>query len=354
MDLPGRRRILWGKSGERDVHLVTIGNDKLEVDVCELGAALVAVRVKKSGAWVDVALGYESLERYTGGGKPNFGTAVGRCANRIAGAAFELDGQTYELEKNNGPNHLHGGTEGFYSQVFSGSVTSETTVRLTASEPDGAMGYPGQVDLTVVYEVVGNELHFRYSGSTSRPTLLSMTNHTYWNLKGHAAGNVLDHSLMVAGSRTTEVDGSLAITGRCPGVEGTPLDLRAAVPTLLQDAVDAAGPIDVNYCLVDDAAGWRPGGPEVLAARLVGPHGITMEVWTDQPGLQVFTGHNIDPENGAWWHGKGATWQKFGAVCLEPQLWPDGIHHPSFPSPVLRAGETYTHHSHHAFIVEGE
>jgi aldose 1-epimerase len=226
-------------------------------------------------------------------------------------------------------------------------------VRLIASEPDGFMGYPGAVSLSVEYEVVGNELHFRYEGSTSKPTLLSMTNHTYWNLKGHAAGNVLDHSLMVAGSRTTEVDDSLAITGRCPGVEGTPLDLRATVPTLLQDVVDAAGPVDTNYCLVD-AADWKPGGPEILAAKLVSPNGITMEVWTDQPGLQVFTGHNIDPENSAWWHGKGARWQKFGAVCLEPQLWPDGIHHESFPSPVLRPGETYTHHSHHVFIVEGE
>lgn len=341
----------WGSAGGREVHLLQLGSDCVEVDVCSYGAALVAVRVKVRGEWVDVLLGYESLERYVEGGKPNFGTVVGRCANRIAGASFELDGQTYELDRNNGLHHLHGGSAGFFQQAFEVlQEGSATAVTLALSDPDGAMGYPGKVDVRVTYEVVGNELRMSYEGIADRPTLLSMTNHGYWNLKGHAAGNVLDHLLMVNGSNTTVTDSSLAITGEVRPVKGSGLDLRGA-PRLLQQAVDEAGPIDVNYCLDE-----RPSdsAEDVLAARLVGPNGLSMEVWTDQPGIQVFTGHNIaDPAHpSTWWHGKGATWERFGAVCLETQLWPDGAHHGSFPSPVLRPGETYRHHVRHVFAVE--
>eukprot|EP00931_Biecheleriopsis_adriatica_P065371 TRINITY_DN39901_c0_g1_i1.p1 TRINITY_DN39901_c0_g1~~TRINITY_DN39901_c0_g1_i1.p1 ORF type:complete len:340 (+),score=71.17 TRINITY_DN39901_c0_g1_i1:56-1075(+) len=338
--------MLWGSAHGKDVHLVTLKSEILEVDICSLGAALVAVRLKVRGEWLDVVLGYESLDRYVNGGKPNFGTAVGRCANRIANGTFELDGTTFTLDKNNGSHHLHGGTDGFYSQVFEVASVTEKQVTLTLTEPDGAMGYPGKVDVSITYEVCDGELHFRYSGVTDKPTLLSMTNHAYWNLKGHQAGNVLDHVLMVAASRTTATDDSLAITGELPEVAGTPLDLRA--PRLLQEAVDAGGPIDRNYCLD------RPSeGGEMLAARLVGPNKVTMEVWTDQPGLQVFTGSNIASAGPAsWWHGKGCEWKQFGAVCLEPQLWPDGVHQSHFQSPVLRPGETYKHHSWHVFSVE--
>lgn len=339
--------VLWGAVEGKDVHLITIRSAQLEVDICSLGAALVAVRLKVKGEWLDVVLGYESLERYTNGGKPNFGTAVGRCANRIAGATFELDGQRFELDKNNGEHHLHGGTKGFYSQVCDVMSASENKVVLGLTEADGAMGYPGKVDVTVSYEVREGELHFNYEGVTDKPTLFSMTNHAYWNLKGHSAGNVLDHTLMVPASRTTATDDSLAITGELPEVAGTALDLRKA--RNLQEAVDEGGPIDRNYCLdkSDEA-----GSEEILAARLVSPNGVAMEVWTDQPGLQVFTGSNIATAGPAsWWHGKGCEWKQFGAICLEPQLWPDGVHQSKFRSPVLRPGETYRQHSWHVFAV---
>lgn len=339
----------WGRAPDgKEVTLTTLRSESLEVDVSSFGAALVAVRVKSKGEWVDVLMGYESLERYTSGGKPNFGSVVGRCANRIAGGTFELDGETYTLDRNNGPNHLHGGTEGFWQRAFDVVRESEAEVTLALAEPDGAMGYPGKVDVRVTYEVRGNELHFRYEGETDKPTLLSLTNHGYWNLKGHHAGDVLDHKLMVAGSKTTAVDGTLAITGELPSVDGTGLDFRGE-PRLLREAVDQGGPIDVNMCL-DKPEGQE----EVLAARVVGPNGITMDVWTDQVGLQVYTGNFIGqaehPET--WWHGKGANWEKFGAICLEPQLWPDGIHQKHFPSPVLRPGETYRQHSWHVFTSE--
>lgn len=343
--------MIWGTVGGKDVHLVTLKSDALEVDVCSYGAALVAVRVKVQGEWIDVIMGYESLDRYLTGGKPNFSTVVGRCANRVAGAKFELDGQSFELDKNNGAHHLHGGAEGFYKQPFEMVGSSDTEVTLTFSEPDGTMGFPGKVDVSVTYKVVGNELHFDYSGVTDKPTILSMTNHGYWNLKGHASGSVLDHLLMVNGSRVTATDSSLAITGELRPVEGTGLDFRGS-PRLLQAAVDAAGPVDVSYCLDGEAADGK--AETVLAARLVGPNGVTMDVWTDQPGLQVYTGNFIaSPEHpSTWWNGKGAVWQRFGAISLEPQLWPDGIHHSHFPSPVLRPGETYKHHAHHVFTVQ--
>ncbi|CAK9048762.1 DNA polymerase alpha catalytic subunit [Durusdinium trenchii] len=182
------------------------------------------------------------------------------------------------------------------------------------------MGYPGQVDVSVTYSLNDGELHFRYAAVTDKATLVSMTNHAYWNLKGHQAGNVLDHTLMVAASRTTATDETLAITGELPEVAGG-FDLRH--PRLLQQAVEEAGPIDRNYCL--DRPSGTP-GREILAARLVGPNKVTMEIWTDQPGLQVFTGSNIAATGpGTWWHGKGCEWQQFGAICLEPQLWPDAV-----------------------------
>eukprot|EP00439_Symbiodinium_sp_Y106_P072024 s563_g13.t1 len=356
--------MLWGSIDGREVQLVTLKTECLEVDICSLGAALVSVRLKVKGEWLDVVLGYESLERsvsaicgpgtaqktvlpwYVNGGKPNFGTVVGRCANRIANGTFELDGQQFKLDTNNGSHHLHGGTKGFYAQVFDVASASEKQVTLVLTEPDGFMGYPGKVEVSVTYEVSGGELHFRYSGVSEKPTLLSMTNHAYWNLKGHKAGNVLDHILMVPASRTTAADDSLAITGELPEVAGTSLDLRE--PRLLQEAVNAGGPIDRNYCL-DRPDGQR----EMMAARLVGPNKVTMEVWTDQPGLQVFTGSNIGTTGpGTWWNGKGSEWKQFGAICLEPQLWPDGVHHSHFQSPVLRPGETYSHHSWHVFSVE--
>lgn len=317
------------------MHLVTLKTEKLEADICSLGAALVAVRVKVRGDWIDVVLGYECLERYTNGGKPNFGTVVGRCANRIANASFELDGEEHKLDINNGNHHLHGGTKGFYSQVFDVADVSDKQVTLTLSEPDGAMGYPGKVDASVTYELNDGELHFRYAAASDKPTLVSMTNHAYWNLKGHQAGDVLDHVLMVKASRTTATDETLAITGELPEVSGG-LDLREG--RLLKEAVDEGGPIDRNYCLD------RPkGAGEFLAARLVGPNKVTMEVWTDQPGLQVFTGSNVGSTGpGTWWHGKGCEWKQFGAICLEPQLWPDGVHHPEFQSPILRGRLTST------------
>lgn len=329
------------------MQLVTLGTDLLEVDVSSYGATLVSVRVNVRGEWVDVLMGYESLERYVDGGKPNFSSCVGRCANRIAGGAFELDGQTYVLDKNNGPNHLHGGTDGYWARPFDLEKVEDSKVTFALVDPEGTMGYPGTVKVKVTYEVKGNELHFRYEGETDKPTLLSLTNHGYWNLKGHQAGDVLDHRLMVIGSCKTAVDDQLIITGETPSVEGTPLDLRGE-PKLLREVVDAAGPVDVNYCL--------PASSEAtanMAALLVGPNGVTMEVWTDQPGLQVYTGNIIgNPEHPkTWWHGKGAEWQRFGAISLEPQLWPDGVHHPSFPSPILRPGEKYHHHSWHTFKV---
>lgn len=339
--------MLWGNVSGKDVHLATLKSETLEVDVCSYGATLVAVRVKVRGEWLDVLMGYESFDQYLKG-KPNFSSVLGRCANRVAGGTFELDGQVYELEKNNGAHHLHGGTEGFYKQPFDVSDVTESSVKLTFSEPDGTMGYPGKVDVTVTYTVKGSELHFEYGGVTDKPTILSLSNHGYWNLCGHAAGSVLNHSLMVNASRTTLTDESMAITGEFRQVEGTAFDLRGT-PRPLQQAVDSVGPFDANYCLDDVQVGEGK-----LAARLVGPNGLTMDLWTDQPGVQVYTGNLIGnpdhPEQ--WWKGKGASWQRFGAISLEPQLWPDGIHHKHFPSPVLRPGETYSHHSWHVFTVQ--
>jgi len=338
----------WGTVREKTIRLVTLKSESLQVDVSSYGATLVAVRVLAKDEWVDVLLGYESLDQYTKGGKPNFSSLVGRCANRIAGGRFELDGETHQLDRNNGDNHLHGGIEGYWQRPFDvdAKALSDTSVTLELSDPAGSMGYPGNVELRVVYEVVGAELHFRYEGKTDAPTLLNLTNHGYWNLKGHSGGDVRDHSLMVAGSQRTAVDDQLIITGELLNVKDTPFDLRET-PKRLEDTIRDAGPIDTNYCL--DKV-----GPGTLAATLVGPNGISMDVFTDQPGLQVYTGNMIGHKDhpDTWWRGKKTEWRQFGAISLEPQKWPDGIHHSHFPSMVLRPGETYRHHSYHRFRVE--
>eukprot|EP00405_Crypthecodinium_cohnii_P013470 CAMPEP_0206459184 /NCGR_PEP_ID=MMETSP0324_2-20121206/24026_1 /ASSEMBLY_ACC=CAM_ASM_000836 /TAXON_ID=2866 /ORGANISM="Crypthecodinium cohnii, Strain Seligo" /LENGTH=350 /DNA_ID=CAMNT_0053930689 /DNA_START=67 /DNA_END=1119 /DNA_ORIENTATION=+ len=347
----------WGdKIDGKEVVLRTLRSDSLEVDVTNFGATLSAVRVLNKSEWIDVLLGYESLDRYLQGGKPNFSSAVGRCANRIAGGTFDLDGHTYTLEKNNGPNHLHGGTKGFWQEIFEVVSYNDNSITLSLFSPDGHMGYPGNLQLYITYEVRGNELHFSYEGKTDQATLLNLTNHGYWNLKGHHAGTILDHKLMVNASHTTAVDENLTITGELNSLKGTAADLREDLH-LISDVVDQAGPLDANYCLTlegpdaSEKVGSKAG--ELLAARVEAPNGISMEVWTDQPGIQVYTGNFVGlPEHPDTWHGKGAKWHKFSGLCLEPQLWPDGIHHKNFPSPILRPDETYRQHSWHVFSTQ--
>ena len=303
--------------------------------VITYGATLTEVLVPDhAGAVADVVLGFDTLAGYEGR-HPYFGATVGRYANRIANGRFDLDGRTYTLATNNGPNHLHGGRVGFNRVVWTATASSDADaarVRLTYVSPDGEEGYPGTLTTTVTYSLsTANELRIAYEASTDKPTPVNLTNHSYWNLAG--AGQVLDHELMVAAARYTPVDAGLIPTGARVPVAGTPFDFTRPKP--IRADLDATGPtkgFDHNYVL--DGDGLR------LAARVVEPaSGRTMEVLTDQPGVQVYTANTLDP---ALVGKHGVHYGPYGALCLETQHFPDSPNQATFPSTVLRPGRTFT------------
>jgi aldose 1-epimerase len=290
----------------------------------------VVVSLRRPDGEIDVAAYRDPVRN------PHLGGMAGRYANRIADARFELDGRVWQLVPNEGPNQLHGGPEGLDRRDWALSTQSDdrgAVARLELRSDDGDQGYPGTVDLAVTYRLDrAGELQIHVEAVTDAPTVLSVTNHTYWNLAGTSersaagAASVRDHLLTVAASSVVRVDGALIPTGDLDPVEGTAFDLRR--PTRLGDTIDrpelaTVGGLD--HCLVLD--GTDP------AAELVDPaSGRRIRVRTNQPGLQVYTAN----------HGAGPL-PRHGAVCLETQQLPDAPNRPTFPSPVLRPGQRYRH-----------
>jgi aldose 1-epimerase len=306
------------------------------------GATLTDLLVPdRDGLQADVVLGFDQFARYPVD-SPYFGCTVGRVANRISGARFGLDGADYRLAANDGPNHLHGGQVGFDKAVWRAEAAAEAgsqVLRLVHRSPAGDEGYPGNLDVSVTYRLaLDGALSLEYEATTDAPTLVNLTNHSYFNLAGK--GDILGHILTLYASRYTEPDAQLTPTGRILPVAGTPLDFRrpAAVGGRLA-RLDIGG-YDHNYVI--------DGGPDplALAAELYEPgSGRAMEVLTTKPGIQLYTGNFLDGLAGKG----GAVYQRHAALCLETQYFPDAIHHPAFPSPVLRPGQTYRHTTVHRF-----
>lgn len=245
------------------------------------------------------------------------GSICGRVANRIAGGSFELDGATYELAVNNGPNHLHGGLKGFSDMPWTVEEATDTRLVMSLVSPDGDENYPGTVTVRVIYTVEGRRLTLEMEGSTDAPTLLNLTNHAYWNLTG--SGTVDTHCLQVLASAYTPMVANIP-TGCIAPVEGTLYDLRRPASLGERNASDAiAGGYDDNYVL--------PATPGVKLAAVLTNGRRTLRVLTDAPGMQVYTGDYLP--------------LKRGGVALEAQNYPDSPHHPHFPSIVLRPGERY-------------
>jgi aldose 1-epimerase len=309
------------------------------------------------GKPTDVVLGFDAIDGYLKG-HPYFGAICGRCANRIAGGRFELDGKAYRLAANNGPNHLHGGTVGFDKRLWKG--TPRATDRGPAVEfelvsPDGEEGYPGRVVATAVYTLTpAGELVVEMTATTDAPTIVNLAHHSYWNLAGHASGSIAGHELAVAADRYLPVDATSIPTGAFAPVDRTPFDFRperkpwgrcgAAIETLPPDAV-AGTPrgVDHNYLV----RGWEPDGRLRTAATLRDPaSGRTLEVLSDQPGVQVYMGNFLD---GTLTGKSGAVYVPNGGICLETQKYPDAIHHPDWPGVRLDPGRTYRHTMVHRF-----
>lgn len=342
------------RHGEQ-VSLFTMTNKGgASVSVLELGAIVTSIIVPdKNGTLAEVTLGFDSLDRYEA--KHSFmGDIVGRYGNRIAKAAFTLDGVTYHLAVNNNQNHLHGGLEGFNTKVWRMTAMTEgasaDSVTLHYLSPDMEENYPGNLDVYVTYTWDDDcNLAIHYEATTDKATPCNLTNHTYFNLAGHDHGTVLDHVVFIDADVVTAVDEELIPTGGYMPVAGTPLDLREGV--LLEDGIARkdsctpmvwAGGYDHNYVL-------RKGGAMALAAFVYHEDsGRSMEVITDQPGVQLYTACTTDCKAGRG----GVDYGHFSGLCLETQHFPDSPNHPNFPSTILRPGEKYDTTTIYAFRVE--
>jgi len=296
----------------------------------------------------DVILGFDDLSSYKKD-KTFQGSIVGRYGNRIAAGKFSLDGKVYQLNLNDGPNHLHGGPKGFFKVIWDIEQLESRSVRLTYISPDGEEGYPGEVKLTVIYTITeDNALRIEYHGISNRPTVLNPTNHCYFNLSGSPKNTILEHELMLNADRFTPVDIHSIPIGELQPVDGTPMDFRKAKPVGQDIAADfeqikIGGGYDHNWVINGKPSQLR------LAATLYEPvSGRLMECLTDQAGLQFYSGNFLDGSM----IGKGGVRYNYRcALCLEAQAFPDSPNKPNFPSVVLRPGAEYHQTTIYRFSV---
>lgn len=294
----------------------------------------------KNGMMADVALGFDSLSAYVNG-NPFFGALVGRYGNRIGKGSFTLDGQTYSLLQNNGPNHLHGGKVGFDKVLWSAEEIKDVStvgLKLKYSSQDMEEGYPGKLDVIVTYTLSDEgELTIDYTATTDKPTIVNLTNHSYFNLTGMKR-DVLSHEMQINSDSLVEVDETLIPTGKLIAVKGTPFDftspkvIGAEIDDLSNDQIKKGGGYD--HCWVINGSGENL----KQIARVHEPEsGRVMEVFTTEPGVQFYTGNFLNGKAA----GKGYTYTKRMGFCLETEHYPDSPNQPQFPSVVLRPGETY-------------
>lgn len=319
-------------------HSLTNGNG-MQVRILAYGAVVQSLTAPdRHGDYADVVLGYDSIDAYAGG-QAYLGAIVGRYANRIGGARFELDGNRYSLPANDGPNTLHGGFRGFDKVVWTMKPDpAGRSVRLTYVSPEGEQGFPGDITIRVTYTLTDeDELRIDYDATTDRATPLNLSNHAYFNLAGHGAGDILGHELELLADAYTPVDSNLIPTGELRDVTGTPFDFRT--PTAIGARVDdddqqlAFGHgYDHNFVL------RKSGGGLELAARVFEPgSGRVLEVLTTEPGVQFYSGNHLHGLPGK----HGARYGRRGGFCLETQHFPDSPNRPGFPDTILRPGETY-------------
>ncbi len=322
----------------REVDRFELRDGDIQATVLSWGATLASlVMPDRTGDRADVVLGFDELTGYAGA-HPYLGATVGRFANRLARGRFTLDGVEHVVPANDGANALHGGPVGFDRAVWAAEVLPDAgAVRFTHSSPDGDMGFPGRLDVTVTYTLDGSTLRWDYEASTDQPTVLNLTNHAYLNLAGH--GTAEHHELVVDASRFVSVDGEGIPTGDLLPVDGTPLDFRTVKPLgrdlrVASPHVVRAKGYDHSFVLDRES-----GAPPSRAAHVHDPDsGRTVEVWTDQPGVQLYSGNFLD----ATLVGRGGVVYRQGdAVCLETQHLPDSPNHDGFPSTVLRPGEHF-------------
>jgi aldose 1-epimerase len=301
----------------------------------------------KQGKIGTIVLGFDQLDGYLND-KAYLGALIGRFGNRIARGTFTLDGSEYHLPINNGPNTLHGGTTGFDKAVWLPlpcDSNEKPALELRYASPDGDNGFPGTVEAVVIYTLSSDSLRIDYTATTDKPTPINLTNHAYFNLRGPGSGDVLGHVLTINASQYTPVDDTLIPTGQIAPVKGTSFDFTAATPIGQRIAQIPGGGYDHNYVLD------TKGDLSRLAARVEEPtSGRALEVYTTQPGVQLYTGNFL----GGSVKGIGGAYQKHGAFCLETQHFPDSPNHPNFPNTILRPGEMYRQTTIYRFSTVGK
>ena len=329
---------IWGKTADGTaVPIYTLTSSQLEVRVTAYAALLVSVKAPdRDGKMADVVLGSDKLETYINTPDPHLGAIVGRYGNRIALGKFTLDGKTFQIPINNGVNALHGGPVGFDKYVWQSKEVPDG-IEFTHVSPDGDMGFPGKMTVTVRYTLKGATLHIDYTATSDKETVVNLTNHSYFNLHGDDHGNILDHKLQIDADRYTPVDAGLIPTGELAPVAGTPFDFRK--PEVIGARIEADNEqlkrgtgYDHNFVL-----NGKHGSMHLAAIASDPVSGRTLTVETTEPGVQFYTGNFLD---GSFMGRHGIGYAKRTGFCLETQHFPDSPNHPDFPSTVLRPGET--------------
>jgi aldose 1-epimerase len=350
---PAIARASFGSADGQPVESFTLRNaNGIEMRVISLGGIITHLTTPdRNGAFSDIVLGFDSIDGYLKE-HPYFGAIIGRYGNRIGKARFSIDGKTYQLAANNGPNHLHGGVKGFDKVVWKAEPVSSTDgqrIIFTRTSPDGEEGYPGALTVKVTYTLTDrNELAIDYEATTDRPTHVNLTHHSYFNLAGHNSGDILGHELMIDADRYTPVDATLIPTGELAPVTGTPFDFRQS--TAIGARINQQNDQQIKYGLGYDHNWVANGSGFRRVARAYEPKsGRTLDVATTEPGLQFYSGNFLD---GTLTGKEGAVYQHRTGFCLETQHFPDTPNKPSFPTTLLKPGETYRTRTVYTFGVQ--
>lgn len=330
------------KNGENTTLYTITNNNGMKVSFTDFGANIVSIVVPdRDGKFEDVALGYKNIEGYEDN-KPGFGSLIGRNANRIDGAKFELNNKVYTLDKNEGENNLHGGEPAYNRVMYEAEIYEDeymTSIDFSRLSPDMEQGFPGNLDITVSYSLTdNNELMIEYHAVSDKDTVVNLTNHSYFNLSGHNSGSIEDHKLWIKSDQFTPTRDDLIPTGEYWDVEGSPMDFRnlKRIGDNIDDdygPLNQAGGYDHNYVL-----NINHDEVEKVAELVDESSGRVMEVFTDKPGLQIYTSNMLSPvENGK----DGAVYGKRAGACFETQYYPNACNTKSFPSSLLKAGQEY-------------
>lgn len=339
--IPSKKSFESSINGQATSLYVLENSNSMQVAITNYGGRIVNIVVPdKDGKLTDVALGYNDLEQYLNDNDIYFGTITGRYANRIANGKFQLDGKDYQLTINNGSHCLHGGPTGFHARVWDAVKPDNLTLELYYTSKDGEEGFPGTLSLKVIYTLTDeNSLKIEYFATTDKKTILNLTNHSYFNLNGHDAGDIAGHVLKINADRFTPTHEDYIPTGEINPVENTPFDFRE--PTTIGERIDLPDTQLVygkgynhNFVICGEENSLN------LAATAIGPQsGIQMDVLTTEPGIQLYTGNFLNSKSS---QGKGGrAYNLREGFCLETQHFPDSVNQPSFPTTILKPEEEY-------------